>query len=162
MAEHPLVRARYPMLSRAILTGASGQIRNMATVAGNLLQRTRCYYFYDDAARCNKRVPGAGCAVSSPFFSDHRRRVMLSMRAPVTVAGRSAAVSGTAVKAGRAAWRRAAKAVRCIPAVSIAHGQEAASQTSHVVFRHRDAPRHNALHHGAGHRESICALHLLM
>jgi xanthine dehydrogenase YagS FAD-binding subunit len=49
------------MLARAILNGASGQIRNMATVAGNIMQRTRCYYFYDDAARCNKRRPGAGC-----------------------------------------------------------------------------------------------------
>jgi xanthine dehydrogenase YagS FAD-binding subunit len=55
------VRERFPMLSKAILSGASGQIRNMASVGGNLLQRTRCYYFYDDAARCNKRQPGAGC-----------------------------------------------------------------------------------------------------
>ena len=55
------VRERFPMLARAIVAGASGQIRNMATVGGNLMQRTRCYYFYDDAARCNKRRPGAGC-----------------------------------------------------------------------------------------------------
>ena len=55
------VRTRYPMLTRAIVAGASAQIRNMATVGGNLLQRTRCLYFYDDAARCNKRAPGAGC-----------------------------------------------------------------------------------------------------
>jgi xanthine dehydrogenase YagS FAD-binding subunit len=55
------VRERFPMLARAILAGASGQIRNMATVGGNIMQRTRCLYFYDDAARCNKRVPGAGC-----------------------------------------------------------------------------------------------------
>ncbi|MBR0653462.1 FAD binding domain-containing protein [Plastoroseomonas arctica] len=55
------VRERFPLLSRAILAGASGQIRNMATVAGNILQRTRCTYFYDEAARCNKREPGAGC-----------------------------------------------------------------------------------------------------
>jgi xanthine dehydrogenase YagS FAD-binding subunit len=55
------VRERYPILSQAILAGASAQIRNMATVGGNLLQRTRCGYFYDDAARCNKRSPGAGC-----------------------------------------------------------------------------------------------------
>ena len=61
LAAHPLVRSRYPLLSRAILAGASGQIRNMATVGGNLLQRTRCTYFYDEAARCNKRVPGTGC-----------------------------------------------------------------------------------------------------
>jgi xanthine dehydrogenase YagS FAD-binding subunit len=71
LAEHPLVRARYPMLARAILTGASGQIRNMATVAGNILQRTRCYYFYDDAARCNKRSRGAGCDAIDGFNRIH-------------------------------------------------------------------------------------------
>jgi xanthine dehydrogenase YagS FAD-binding subunit len=60
LAAHPFVREHYPLLSRAILAGASPQIRNMATVGGNLLQRTRCTYFYDDAARCNKRVPGTG------------------------------------------------------------------------------------------------------
>jgi len=62
VAEHPAVRARYPVLARAILSGASGQIRNMATVGGNILQRTRCAYFYDHAgSRCNKRNPGEGC-----------------------------------------------------------------------------------------------------
>ena len=61
LAAHPAVRARFPLLARAILAGASGQIRNMATVGGNILQRTRCHYFYDVAARCNKRAPGAGC-----------------------------------------------------------------------------------------------------
>ena len=55
------VRQRYPVLAQAILMGASGQIRNMATVGGNLLQRTRCLYFYDDAAACNKRERGTGC-----------------------------------------------------------------------------------------------------
>ena len=62
LAAHPLVRTRYPVLSQALLSGASGQLRNMATVGGNLLQRTRCLYFYDGAAACNKREPGAGCA----------------------------------------------------------------------------------------------------
>lgn len=56
------VKARYPLLSSAILAGASGQLRNAATTGGNLLQRTRCYYFYDDATPCNKREPGSGCA----------------------------------------------------------------------------------------------------
>jgi xanthine dehydrogenase YagS FAD-binding subunit len=56
LAAHPLIRARYPVLAEAILHGASGQIRNMATTGGNLMQRTRCYYFYDTAARCNKRA----------------------------------------------------------------------------------------------------------
>ncbi len=55
------VREQYPVLSRAILAGASGQIRNMATVGGNILQRTRCHYFYDDTAACNKRHLGTGC-----------------------------------------------------------------------------------------------------
>ncbi|WP_394753264.1 FAD binding domain-containing protein [Crenothrix sp.] len=61
LANHAIIRDRYPMLSQAILFGASGQIRNMATTGGNLLQRTRCYYFYDKAAGCNKRDPGSGC-----------------------------------------------------------------------------------------------------
>ena len=62
LAAHPLVRERYPVLARAILSGASGQLRNKATNAGNLLQRTRCGYFYDPAKPCNKRAPGSGCA----------------------------------------------------------------------------------------------------
>ncbi|WP_141734513.1 FAD binding domain-containing protein [Oligoflexus tunisiensis] len=62
VAWHPLVEARYPLLSRAILAGASPQLRNMATTGGNLLQRTRCYYFYDKATACNKREPGSGCS----------------------------------------------------------------------------------------------------
>lgn len=61
LANHKLIRENFPFLSQAILFGASGQIRNMATVGGNLLQRTRCYYFYDSTAQCNKREPGAGC-----------------------------------------------------------------------------------------------------
>jgi xanthine dehydrogenase YagS FAD-binding subunit len=65
------IRARFPMLSRAILAGASGQIRNMATVGGNLLQRTRCHYFYDEAAHCNKRQPGAGCDAINGFNRIH-------------------------------------------------------------------------------------------
>ncbi|MFD0749159.1 FAD binding domain-containing protein [Mucilaginibacter calamicampi] len=61
-ANHPLVRKNYPLLTKAILAGASAQIRNMATNGGNLLQRTRCTYFYDTAMPCNKREPGSGCA----------------------------------------------------------------------------------------------------
>ncbi|WNG30871.1 xanthine dehydrogenase family protein subunit M [Cystobacter fuscus] len=60
-AYHPLVERRYPLLARAILAGASAQLRNMATTGGNLLQRTRCYYFYDPGTPCNKREPGSGC-----------------------------------------------------------------------------------------------------
>lgn len=62
-ANHPLVRRQYPLLSQAILAGASPQLRNAATNGGNLLQRTRCYYFMDPAfSQCNKRIPGSGCA----------------------------------------------------------------------------------------------------
>jgi xanthine dehydrogenase YagS FAD-binding subunit len=61
LAYHPLIAERYPMLSSAILAGASAQLRNMASTGGNLLQRTRCYYFYDTATPCNKREPGSGC-----------------------------------------------------------------------------------------------------
>jgi xanthine dehydrogenase YagS FAD-binding subunit len=62
LAAHPVVRTRYPVLAQAVLMGASGQLRNMATVGGNLLQRTRCLYFYDGTMPCNKREPGSGCA----------------------------------------------------------------------------------------------------
>jgi xanthine dehydrogenase YagS FAD-binding subunit len=61
LAYHPLVERRYPLLSSAILAGASQQLRNMASTGGNLLQRTRCSYFYDTAMPCNKRAPGSGC-----------------------------------------------------------------------------------------------------
>jgi xanthine dehydrogenase YagS FAD-binding subunit len=62
LAYHPLVERRYPVLSSALLAGASQQLRNMASTGGNLLQRTRCPYFYDTATACNKREPGSGCS----------------------------------------------------------------------------------------------------
>jgi xanthine dehydrogenase YagS FAD-binding subunit len=71
LAAHPVVRERVPVLARAVLAGASGQIRNMATVGGNVMQRTRCLYFYDDAARCNKREPGRGCDAIDGFNRNH-------------------------------------------------------------------------------------------
>src|SRR3984885_1108924 len=71
VANNLLVRERYPVLSQAILFGASGQIRNMATTGGNLMQRTRCLYFYDGAARCNKRTPGSGCDALGGFNRIH-------------------------------------------------------------------------------------------
>jgi len=70
-AYHAEVERRYPILSRAILSGASAQLRNMATNGGNLLQRTRCYYFYDTATPCNKRDPGAGCSAVNGFNRIH-------------------------------------------------------------------------------------------
>jgi len=72
VAEHRAIRTRYPLLTRAIVAGASAQIRNMATVGGNILQRTRCTYFYDDdGARCNKRNPGQGCDAIEGFNRMH-------------------------------------------------------------------------------------------
>lgn len=72
VAEHRLVRTRYPMLARAVLAGASAQIRNMATVGGNILQRTRCTYFYDnEGSQCNKRKPGSGCDATDGFNRIH-------------------------------------------------------------------------------------------
>lgn len=62
LAWHPLIVERYPLLSSAILAGASAQLRNMASTGGNLLQRTRCFYFYDVTTPCNKRTPGSGCS----------------------------------------------------------------------------------------------------
>jgi xanthine dehydrogenase YagS FAD-binding subunit len=72
VSEHLVVRTRYPMLARAIVSGASAQIRNMATVGGNILQRTRCTYFYDDeGSHCNKRQPGQGCDAIGGFNRNH-------------------------------------------------------------------------------------------
>jgi xanthine dehydrogenase YagS FAD-binding subunit len=70
-ANHPLIRQNYPLLSQAILAGASQQIRNMATNGGNLLQRTRCSYFYDVAMPCNKREPGSGCGALEGINRNH-------------------------------------------------------------------------------------------
>jgi xanthine dehydrogenase YagS FAD-binding subunit len=72
VANHPLIRTRYPVLSQAILSGATTQLRNMATAGGNLLQRTRCPYFMDPGfTSCNKRVPGSGCAARAGFNREH-------------------------------------------------------------------------------------------
>jgi xanthine dehydrogenase YagS FAD-binding subunit len=70
---HPAVRARYPVVSQAVLAGASGQLRNMATTGGNLLQRTRCVYFQDVSKPCNKRAPGSGC----PAREGHHRNLAI-------------------------------------------------------------------------------------
>ncbi len=72
VATHQAVRSRFPVLARAIVSGASAQIRNMATVGGNILQRTRCAYFYDDeGSSCNKRAPGQGCDAIGGFNRSH-------------------------------------------------------------------------------------------
>ena len=71
LAAHPRIRRDYAVLSRALLSAASGQLRNKATTGGNLLQRTRCYYFYDISKPCNKRAPGSGCAAIGGFNRIH-------------------------------------------------------------------------------------------
>jgi xanthine dehydrogenase YagS FAD-binding subunit len=71
VANHELIRTRYPVLSQALLSGASTQLRNMATVGGNIMQRTRCYYFRDLSFACNKRVPGSGCSAMDGFNRIH-------------------------------------------------------------------------------------------
>ncbi|MFO0974673.1 MAG: xanthine dehydrogenase family protein subunit M [Phycisphaerae bacterium] len=74
LAYHPAIRERYPVLSQAILSGASPQLRNMATLGGNLMQRPRCAYFRDNHSPCNKRAPGSGCAA---LAGDHRMHALL-------------------------------------------------------------------------------------
>jgi xanthine dehydrogenase YagS FAD-binding subunit len=71
LAADRLIRTRYPVLTRALLAGASGQLRNLATTAGNLLQRTRCVYFQDVSTPCNKREPGAGCSAIDGYTRYH-------------------------------------------------------------------------------------------
>lgn len=71
LAADPRVRAHYAVLSRALLSGASAQLRNVATTGGNLLQRTRCFYFYDTSKPCNKRTPGAGCSALQGYNRPH-------------------------------------------------------------------------------------------
>ena len=71
LAADPRVRKSYAVLSRALLSGASGQLRNKATTGGNLLQRTRCYYFYDTSKPCNKRTPGTGCSALQGYNRLH-------------------------------------------------------------------------------------------
>ncbi|MGD3111685.1 FAD binding domain-containing protein [Streptomyces sp. YGL11-2] len=78
LAAHPEVRRRYPALAQAVLAGASGQLRNMATVGGNLLQRTRCGYFTDVTRPCNKRAPGSGCPAVE---GEHRHHAILGASA---------------------------------------------------------------------------------
>src|SRR5439155_23308473 len=71
LAYHPVIADRYPLLASAILAGASQQLRNMASTGGNLLQRTRCMYFYDTATPCNKREPGSGCSALQGINKQH-------------------------------------------------------------------------------------------
>ena len=71
IAHHPEIIKRFPLISEALLSGASPQLRNMASAGGNILQRTRCYYFYDTAFPCNKREPGSGCSAINGYNRNH-------------------------------------------------------------------------------------------
>jgi xanthine dehydrogenase YagS FAD-binding subunit len=93
----PRVQARYPVLARALLSGGSGQIRNMATAGGNLLQRTRCIYFYDRTKPCNKREPGAGCSALEGF--NRMNAVLGASEACIAVHPSDMAVALTALDA---------------------------------------------------------------
>ena len=82
LAANRTIRSRYPLLAQALLAGASGQLRNLATTGGNLLQRTRCVYFLDVAKPCNKRLPGSGC----PAISGHHRELAILGASPTCIA----------------------------------------------------------------------------
>ena len=111
IAAHPLVRERYAAVAQALLAGASGQVRNLATAGGNLLQRTRCLYFQDVAKPCNKRAPGTGCSARD---GEHRNLAVLGS-SPHCVATHPSdfavalaafdAVVHTTGSDGAAAWR---------------------------------------------------------
>ena len=109
LAGNPVIRRRYPVLSQALLAGASGQLRNLATTAGNLLQRTRCVYFQDVTTPCNKRAPGTGCSAIDGYThyhailgaSDHCVAVH-----PSDMAVAMAALDATVVVLGQSGERR--------------------------------------------------------
>jgi xanthine dehydrogenase YagS FAD-binding subunit len=112
VAEHSAVRTRYPMLTRAIVAGGSAQIRNMATVGGNLLQRTRCTYFYDtDGSRCNKRSPGQGCDAIEGF---HRMHAILGV-SPACVATHPSDMCVALVALDAVVHLRSMSGVRTVP-----------------------------------------------
>ena len=113
LANHPLVRERYPLLAQALLSGASPQLRNMATVGGNLLQRTRCHYFHDTGfAACNKRAPGSGCAARDGYnriHADPRRQRRVHRDASVRHERRAGGARAEVVRAGRERRARACR-----------------------------------------------------
>jgi xanthine dehydrogenase YagS FAD-binding subunit len=102
LAADTKVRTRYPALSQALLAGASGQLRNLATTGGNLLQRTRCVYFYDTTTPCNKREPGSGCSAIEGFNKNHA--VLGASEHCVATHPSDMAVAMTALEAFVNAW----------------------------------------------------------
>ncbi len=97
LAADPTIRSRYPVLSQALLSGASGQLRNLATTGGNLLQRTRCVYFQDVSTPCNKRAPGSGCSAVDGYTRYHA--ILGASRQCVAVHPSDMAVAMTALDA---------------------------------------------------------------
>jgi len=112
LAADDRVRQRYPMMSMALLNGASGQLRNQATTAGNLLQRTRCPYFYDVAMPCNKRQPGSGCSAITGFNRMHA--ILGASQACIAVHPSDMAVAAAALRANVEVQGRSGKS-RTLP-----------------------------------------------
>ena len=110
---HDRVRARYPLLSQALLAGASAQLRNKASIGGNLLQRTRCLYFYDTAGRCNKRQPGSGCSAIGGFNRTHA--ILGASDACIATHPSDMAVALMALDAAGRAARRESGTTRRVP-----------------------------------------------
>ena len=127
LAYHPQIEARYPLLASAILAGASPQLRNMASTGGNLLQRTRCLYFYDTITPCNKREPGSGCSAidgHQPHARDPRHERALHRDPSVGHVRRAGGARGA--RPGDRPARRAQHRVRGLPPAA---GRHAAAST---------------------------------
>ena len=128
LAEDPAVQRRYPVLSQALLSGASPQIRNMATVGGNLMQRTRCPYFRDTVYACNKRAPGSGCAA---IQGDNRTHAVLGTSARCIATHPSDMAVALVALDAIVLVQAPGAAVRTIPAVDfhVAYGEDPAKET---------------------------------
>ncbi len=138
LAANRLVRERYPVLAQAVLAGASGQIRNLATVGGNLLQRTRCSYFQDTSKPCNKRSPGSGCPARE---GEHRNLAILGhSEACVATHPSDMAVALAALEANVEAQRRGRLA-------------QAADRRALPAARRAPRARHGARAGRADHRD---------
>jgi xanthine dehydrogenase YagS FAD-binding subunit len=130
VAENRVVRTRFPLLARAILAGASAQIRNMATVGGNILQRTRCSYFYDDdGARCNKRIPGQGCDAREGFNRNHA----ILGASPACVATHPSDMCVALAALGAIVHLRSANGARAVPITELHRLPEDRPETDTVL-----------------------------
>ncbi|MBO0715443.1 MAG: xanthine dehydrogenase family protein subunit M, partial [Acidimicrobiales bacterium] len=111
LAAAPAIRTRYPLLAKALLSGASGQLRNMATVGGNLLQRTRCHYFQDVSKPCNKRLPGSGC----PAREGHHRELAIIGHSDECVATHPSDMAVALTALGATVWVSGPTGERTVP-----------------------------------------------